>query len=121
MLKKLIYIVSFCLFSAMVSAQERTSTESTTREDSSDPHARLKAYYNYYNFTPRVTRPTYTPSQFAAHLDLLVEQQKQLMLDNIKKYEKLAKELEKPQYADFDHFGYKKKPKKKPLTDKDFR
>lgn len=38
----------------------------------------------------------------------------QRMEANAKKYKKMAKEMEKPQYSDPLYFGHKKKPKKRP-------
>lgn len=52
--------------------------------------------------------------------DQLVVEQKELMEANVKKYNKIAKELEKPQYSDPMYFGHKKKPKKRPPGKKKF-
>jgi len=38
----------------------------------------------------------------------------QRMEANAKKYEKMAKEMKKPQYSDPTYFGHKRKPKKRP-------
>ncbi|WP_197901699.1 hypothetical protein [Rhodocytophaga rosea] len=39
---------------------------------------------------------------------------------NAKKYEKMAKDMEKPQYSDPSYFGHKHKPKKNPVGKKKF-
>lgn len=39
---------------------------------------------------------------------------------NAKKYKKMAKEMEKPQYSDASYFGHKKKPKKHRIGKKKF-
>lgn len=39
---------------------------------------------------------------------------------NSKKYERMAKDMEKPQYSDPSYFGHKKKPKKNRIAKKKF-
>jgi hypothetical protein len=39
---------------------------------------------------------------------------------NAKKYERMAKDMEKPQYSDPSYFGHKKKPKKHHIARKKF-
>ncbi|MDN4165691.1 hypothetical protein QWY31_09265 [Cytophagales bacterium LB-30] len=52
--------------------------------------------------------------------DQLVVEYEQRMEDNVKKYNKAAKELRKPQYSDPSYFGHKRKPKKRPPGKKKF-
>jgi hypothetical protein len=46
-------------------------------------------------------------------MDDLKQEQKERMVANAKKYEKMAKEMEKPQYSDPSYFGHKNPPKKR--------
>ena len=57
---------------------------------------------------------------YDAYYDKLIEEYKQRMRDNVKKYKSLAKEMEKPQYSDFSYFGHKRKPKKRPVGKRKF-
>jgi hypothetical protein len=52
--------------------------------------------------------------------DKKVEEYEKRMEDNAKKYQKMAKEMKKPQYSDPTYFGHKKKPKKRPPGKKKF-
>ena len=56
----------------------------------------------------------------AGEYDRKVEEYQQRMEANVKKYKKVAKEMEKPQYSDPSYFGHKKKPKKRPQGKKKF-
>jgi hypothetical protein len=52
--------------------------------------------------------------------DRLVREYHERMEANKKKYKKMAKEMEKPQYSDPLYFGHKKKPKKRPVGKRKF-
>lgn len=54
-------------------------------------------------------------SSYWKYLDQLQVEYVERMQSNTKKYKKIAKEMEKPQYSDPLYFGHKKKPKKRPL------
>ena len=56
----------------------------------------------------------------AGEYDQKVEEYHKRMEANAKKYKKMAKEMEKPQYSDPSYFGHKKKPKKRPPGKKKF-
>ena len=56
----------------------------------------------------------------AGQYDQKVEEYHKRMEANEKKYKKMAKEMEKPQYSDPSYFGHKKKPKKRPPGKKKF-
>lgn len=56
----------------------------------------------------------------AGEYDKKVEEYQQRMEANAKKYKKMSKEMEKPQYSDPSYFGHKKKPKKRPPGKKKF-
>jgi len=47
------------------------------------------------------------------YFDQKVEEYKQRMEANVKKYNKMARVMEKPQYSDPSYFGHKRKPKKR--------
>lgn len=54
------------------------------------------------------------------NFDQKIVEYQELMEANAKKYKKMAKEMEKPQYSDPTYFGHKKKPKKRPPGKKKF-
>ena len=53
-------------------------------------------------------------------MDDLKQEAKDRMIANAKKYEKMAKEMEKPQYSDPSYFGHKNPPKKRKPGKKKF-
>lgn len=52
--------------------------------------------------------------------DQSIKDYEKLMKANKKKYRKMAKGMEKPQYSDPTYFGHKKKPKKRPKGKRKF-
>jgi len=56
----------------------------------------------------------------AGQYDKKVEEFYERMEANTKKHQKMAKEMEKPQYSDPSYFGHKRKPKKRPPGKKKF-
>ena len=52
--------------------------------------------------------------------DQSIKDYEKLMKENKKKYRKMAKGMEKPQYSDPTYFGHKKKPKKRPKGKRKF-
>ncbi len=56
----------------------------------------------------------------AGEYDRKVEEYHKRMEANVKKYKRMAKEMEKPQYSDPTYFGHKKEPKKRPAGKKKF-
>ncbi len=56
----------------------------------------------------------------ADQYDKKVEEFYERMETNAKKHQKIAKEMEKPQYSDPSYFGHKRKPKKRPPGKKKF-
>jgi uncharacterized protein YxeA len=56
----------------------------------------------------------------AGQYDKKIEEYEERMEANARKYRKMAKEMEKPQYSDPSYFGHKKKPKKRPPGKKKF-
>lgn len=56
----------------------------------------------------------YGGKSFNQKLDQKVEEYHKRMKANEKKYKKMAKQMEKPQYSDPTYFGHKRKPKKRP-------
>ena len=56
----------------------------------------------------------------AGEYDKKIEEYYERMEANVKKYKKMAKEMEKPQYSDPSYFGHKRKPKKRPPGKKKF-
>ncbi|MDO1447335.1 hypothetical protein Q0590_13790 [Rhodocytophaga aerolata] len=53
-------------------------------------------------------------------MDDLKQEAKERMMANAKKHEKMAKEMEKPQYSDPSYFGHKNPPKKRKPGKKKF-
>ena len=61
-----------------------------------------------------------TKHSISKDFDKKVDEYEKRMIANAKKNEKVAKEMEKPQYSDPSYFGHKKKPKKRPPGKKKF-
>lgn len=59
-------------------------------------------------------------NSLASQYDKKVEEHNELMKANAKKNEKLARQMEKPQYSDPTYFGHKKEPRKRPPGKKKF-
>jgi hypothetical protein len=59
-------------------------------------------------------------NSYARHFDQKIDEYEDRMQANAKKYKKIAKEAEKPQYSDPSYFGHKKKPKKRKPGKKKF-
>ncbi len=59
-------------------------------------------------------------SSYWKYLDQLQVEYEERMEANVKKYERMAKEMQKPQYSDPLYFGHKRKPKKRPLGKRKF-
>ncbi|MEP2025726.1 MAG: hypothetical protein ABJH98_03970 [Reichenbachiella sp.] len=57
---------------------------------------------------------------FNKNYDQGIKDYEKLMKANKKKYRKMAKGMEKPQYSDPTYFGHKKKPKKRPKGKRKF-
>jgi hypothetical protein len=50
---------------------------------------------------------------YTKYYDRLIEEYKERMEANVKKYKKMSREMQKPQYSDPMYFGHKRKPKKR--------
>ncbi len=50
---------------------------------------------------------------YTKYYDRLIEEYKARMKANVKKYKKVSREMQKPQYSDPLYFGHKRKPKKR--------
>jgi hypothetical protein len=57
---------------------------------------------------------------YDAYYDQLIVEYQERMVQNVKKHQKLAKEMQKPQYSDHAYFGHKRKPKKRPVGKRKF-
>ena len=114
---KVIYVFLLLMgLSVIVQAQSRKDYP-TTKGDS----------YNYrseYNSKPskkevKSAKKAYKNS-YAREFDIKIKEYEDRMQANAKKYEKLAKEAEKPQYSDPTYFGHKNPPKKRKPGKKKF-
>ena len=54
------------------------------------------------------------------YYDQLIVEYQDRMIANVKKYQKLAKEMKKPQYSEHAYFGHKRLPKKRRLGKRKF-
>ena len=57
---------------------------------------------------------------YDAYYDQLIVEYQERMVENVKKYQKMAKAVQKPQYSDHAYFGHKRKPKKRPVGKRKF-
>lgn len=57
---------------------------------------------------------------YDAYYDQLIIEYEERMVNNAKKYQKMAKEMQKPQYSEHAYFGHKRKPKKRPVGKRKF-
>lgn len=114
---KVIYL--FMLFlglSVMAQAQSQKKSQ-TAKGDSYN----FRSEYNTKSSKKdvRQAKKAYK-SSYARQFDVKIKEYEQRMQANAKKYDKLAKEAEKPQYSDPAYFGHKKKPKKRKPGQKKF-
>ncbi len=87
-------------------------------QDSRNPTAKKKKLD--YMVTPDYAKWASVRKAFYEHpynkyYDRLVEEYYKRKEEVIKRNQKLAKKLEKPQYSDPSYFGHKRKPKKRPV------
>ncbi len=54
------------------------------------------------------------------YFDQKIREYEERMVALVKKRKKIAKLMQKPQYADLSYFGHKRKPKKRPLGKRKF-
>ena len=93
------------------------STQKESREKSNSREADRGATYAIDQKKAKKKKSKYSISK---QLDNKVKEYDKRMEANAKKYAKMAKEMEKPQYSDPTYFGHKKKPKKRPPGKKKF-
>ena len=107
---KVFYVCLLMLCMSFAAHAQSQKNYQTTKGDS----------YNYrsaYNAKPskkdlKKANKRYKNS-YARQFDVKIEEYEERMQANAKKYEKMAKEMEKPQYSDPSYFGHKHKPKKR--------
>lgn len=66
------------------------------------------------------TKKKASKKSYNQQFDQSIKDYEKLMKANKKKYRKMAKGMEKPQYSDPTYFGHKKKPKKRPKGKRKF-
>lgn len=103
-------IFIFCI--AQASAQN-------TRENSRDD-ARSRAEIRESSAEKRASKKKKLKRSIARQFDQKIDEYYQRMEDNAKRRERMAREMQKPQYSDPSYFGHKKKPKKRPPGKKKF-
>jgi len=114
---KVIYLFLLVLGMSVMAQAQTQKKYPTTKGDS----------YNYrseYNTKTsrkdtKKARKAYKNS-YARQFDVKIEEYEERMQANAKKYEKMAKDADKPQYSDPTYFGHKHKPKKRKPGNKKF-
>lgn len=103
MLKSL--LLSFLLITAhgLVMGQTSREVESTT----------IDVVDKYANKRQFVVRESTFRHRYDDYYDQLVVEYEERMIANVKKYKKMERIMEKPQYSDPSYFGHKRKPKKR--------
>ena len=125
MLKKifLVFLIGFIGVSldSNVSAQSKKTKLKSKREATGpNQYENLPSAKNpgnsetAYKSSRRGTRKGINKNSLSYRLDKKVEEYHERMEDNQKRYRKMARLAEKPQYSDPSYFGHKKKPKKRP-------
>lgn len=109
------FVVLLMLYGSVTLAQSRDRDNS--REPSTNSGDRGATYDVQMSKQKKKGKAKHSLS---ADYDRKVEEHYKLMEANAKKNEKIAKEMEKPQYSDPTYFGHKKPPKKRPPGKKRF-
>ncbi|MDN5215654.1 hypothetical protein QQ020_26490 [Fulvivirgaceae bacterium BMA12] len=104
-----------------VSAQsKKTKLKSKKEASGPDKYDNLPSAKNpgnreaSYNSARRSVKKGQNKNSLSYRLDKKVEEYHARMQDNQKRYKKMARLAEKPQYSDPSYFGHKRKPKKRP-------
>ncbi|MDZ7606313.1 MAG: hypothetical protein U5K79_12170 [Cyclobacteriaceae bacterium] len=108
----LVVLLLFC--SSVVLAQSRDQGSSREPSSKSDRGA------TYDVRMSKQKKKGKSKNSMASQYDRKVEEHHELVKANAKKNEKIAREMEKPQYSDPTYFGHKKEPKKRPPGKKKF-
>jgi len=107
-------VVMLLLFGSAAMAQSRD------QGNSREPSSKTDRGATYDVQMAKQKKKGKSKYSLASDYDRKVEEHHQLMKANAKKNEKIAKEMEKPQYSDPTYFGHKKEPKKRPPGKKKF-
>ena len=112
----LLLLVSTALWAqATVKKLDKKQRENQTQELSSTPYSPSESQ------APEQAKSKKRKGKKSINAyDQLVVEYEERMEENVKKYNKAAKELRKPQYSDPSYFGHKRKPKKRPPGKKKF-
>ncbi len=99
---------------------KKTKLNSKREAPDSDKYENLPSSKNpgnheaSYNSSRRNLKKGHNKNSLSYRLDKKVEEYHARMRDNQKRYRKMARLSEKPQYSDPSYFGHKRKPKKRP-------
>lgn len=103
-------------------AQTRKDKKEQRNENLSQPNAfspygqnRSSAQSVEQRNKKSVAKKKHKKGGLALTFDQKIEEYEQRMVANAKRYKKMEKEMEKPQYSDPAYFGHKRKPKKRPI------
>lgn len=107
----ILFMFLSCSFSYAQSKKEKTKKDKNARE--------IDRGATYEIETTRAKQKK-TKYSISKDFDKKIEEYEKRMVENAKRNEKMAREMEKPQYSDPTYFGHKKKPKKRPAGKKKF-
>lgn len=107
---RLLFLFFFGIFFLFISNQSfaQSSRDTKVQEES----ARSSRIFS--------TKKKASKKAYNQQYDQSIKDYEKLMKANKKKYRKMAKGMEKPQYSDPTYFGHKKKPKKRPKGKRKF-
>lgn len=119
---RFILILSLCIVGFTYHAQAQTSKKSKNksgkvdRSNSFEPYspAEVSAPEKSSKRSSKKSKKESFSERYFKSLQHKREDFYDRMEANAKKYKKMQKEMEKPQYSDPMYFGHKKKPKKRP-------
>jgi hypothetical protein len=94
--------------------------QSRDQGNSREPSSKADRGATYDILMSKQKKKGKSKNSLASQYDRKVEEHHELMKANAKKNEKIAKEMEKPQYSDPTYFGHKREPKKRPPGKKKF-
>ncbi len=93
-------------------AQNKESSRDSEKKIDRDKAAAYS--YGAENVKNRKQKKSKVKYSLYKDFDKKVEEFEERMKANTKKYKKMEKEMEKPQYSDPTYFGHKRPPKKRP-------
>jgi hypothetical protein len=120
---KLFYCVAFFVLITVTAGYSQSDDGKKKKKSSKQTESSYSPSSREFDGQPSSTYKSKKASKKKSNTpkgDRLVEEYHQRMEANAKRYKKMAKDMEKPQYSDPSYFGHKKKPKKRPVGKRKF-